>query len=389
MTRAILDLAEFHRRLPGIGKRLKAGVRLSPSAGLAPAGKEERVVSFVFSDASIDRYGDTIDAKGWIFDKSGAGTVALFGHDSSSVENVVGRAHNVRVQGDRLLGDIHFAAPEENPNAEIVYQMVKGGFLNAVSVGFQPIDWTQTKDKTRPGGIDFKKQELLEISIVPIPANPQAVALAKAAGIAVDRLGPVFAAPVTVTKRGLYAVSSLAMILAELGWLASDAAWEAEYEGDGSEVPEMLAEALRQLGEALVAMTVEEVGELLGREDGEGETVIAMASAGQRALFALAQAARGGTEDDTLSGKVDRLTAMVESRLGGPVADPEAKAGKVLSAATKKTLGEAYVSILKGCEVIKGMVDEPADPDEDGEAKALRARRAAAMRLSLENHMIP
>jgi hypothetical protein len=35
----------------------------------------------------------------------------------------------VRVEGQRLIGDIEFMPGETNPTAEAVYQMVKGGFL--------------------------------------------------------------------------------------------------------------------------------------------------------------------------------------------------------------------------------------------------------------------
>jgi hypothetical protein len=44
----------------------------------------------VFSDNSVDRYGDTIDARGWVLDNYKANPVALFGHDAGSVENVIG-----------------------------------------------------------------------------------------------------------------------------------------------------------------------------------------------------------------------------------------------------------------------------------------------------------
>ena len=98
--------------------------------------------------------------------------------------------------------------------------MVKGGFVNSVSVGFQPIEWTLAKDKARPGGIDFKKQKLLEISVVPIPANENAIALARAAGIDVDRLGLVQKVAPVPTKKGLEQVSWLAGLLSELGCLS-------------------------------------------------------------------------------------------------------------------------------------------------------------------------
>jgi HK97 family phage prohead protease len=63
--------------------------------------------------------------------------------------------------------------------------------------------------------------------------------------------------------RDLYDVAGLAHMLMHLGWLHGSAVWEAEMEADDSKVPAMLGEALKGLGETLVAMTTEEVNELL------------------------------------------------------------------------------------------------------------------------------
>ena len=169
------------------GRDIDAKVRFV-EASAPVATSDSRTFSFVFSDESVDRYGDVIHARGWDLKNFNANPIALFGHDASTVENVVGRARNVRVSGSQLVGDIEFMGADVNPAAEVVYQMVKGGFLKTVSVGFAPIEWEPTKDKSRPGGIDFKRQELLEISVVPIPANPNALHQAKAAGIEVERL---------------------------------------------------------------------------------------------------------------------------------------------------------------------------------------------------------
>jgi HK97 family phage prohead protease len=292
-----ISLAEFHAKA-GAGKRPRGKVlaefKLAPNMD-ASLDTEERSVAFIFSDDSVDAYGDTIDARGWVYDRSGAGTVALYGHDPSGVENVIGRAHNVRVEGNRLLGDIHFATKDVNPNAEVVYQLVKGGYINSVSVGFQPMEWTLAKDKQRPGGIDFKKQKLLEISVVAIPANENAVAQARAAGIDVDRVG-LKRAEMRVTKRGLYSVAALAGILADLGWLEDTVAWEADYEGDDSDVPARLLDALQTLGQILVDMTVEEVGELLADDDGviDGLVSLEAPTDAQRAFVALAKFTRAG-----------------------------------------------------------------------------------------------
>ena len=343
MKQSVISLADFHAKA-GEGKRPRAKVlaafKFAPDL-VASLDNETRVVPFVFSDDSVDAYGDTIDAKGWVYDRSGAGTVVLFGHDPSIVENVIGRAHNVRVEGNRLLGDIHFASKETNPNAEIVFQLVKGGYVNSVSVGFQPMEWTLAKDKQRPGGIDFKKQKLLEVSVVAIPANENAVAQARAAGIDVDRIGLKRVEP-KVTKRGLYSVATLASILAELGWLEDAVEWETEYEGDGSDVPARLTDALKTLGQILVDMTVEEVGELLADEEGvmDGMMSLAAPTDGQRAFVALASATR---------------------------------AGKVLSQANEEIVRGAHAKMTDACAMLQTLIDtvetdvateKSVDPDQ-------------------------
>lgn len=377
MTKAAIDISAFHRKAAR-GERPASPVnvqfRLGPIVAPAAGEAETRVVPFVFSDNSVDAYGDTIDAKGWTYDRSGAGTVALFGHDSSKVENIIGRAHNVRVQGNQLLGDIQFATKEENPNADIVYQLVKGGYLNSVSVGFQPLEWQQTKDKTRPGGLDFKKQKLLEISIVGIPANENAVAQARAAGIDVDRVafGASREAPV-VTKRGLYSVSSLASVLADLGWIQDSAAWEAEYEGDGSEVPAMLLAAMKQLGAALVAMTAEEVAELLsGRGDDEtdlldGVVELEAPTDGQRAFASLVRLAKAAKAPLQIP---DGSTVVVITR-----------AGKVLSTASETTVRSAYEDVTSASGKLKDLLDSIAPDDVTEKARQERAARLRDVEL--------
>jgi hypothetical protein len=86
------------------------------------------------------------------------------------------------------MGDIEFMDADIHPLAETIFRMVKAGYVKATSVGFLPIEWGWSKDKSRPFGIDFTKQELLEISIVPVPANANALAEARRLGIDLDPL---------------------------------------------------------------------------------------------------------------------------------------------------------------------------------------------------------
>ncbi len=61
----------------------------------------------------------------------------------------------------------------------MIYQLYLGGFMNAVSVGFMPDERVWSDEQ---GGIKFLTQELLEFSTVPVPANPNALQIARSTG---------------------------------------------------------------------------------------------------------------------------------------------------------------------------------------------------------------
>jgi phage head maturation protease len=63
--------------------------------------------------------------------------------------------------------------------------------------------------------------------------------------------------------KGLWHVTRFADLLESFGYLQQSIACEANWEGDGSQVPAKVAEAIANLGAALIAMTQEEVAEFL------------------------------------------------------------------------------------------------------------------------------
>jgi HK97 family phage prohead protease len=168
----------------GLGVLGEAHVLKTPADG-------SRTVSWVLSDGSVDRSGDTISPGGWDTSAYRKNNVVLWSHDSS--QPPIGRATNVRSDGARLVGDIEFAPPDVSAFADSVFRLVKGGYIKAGSVGFIPIDYAFSKDKDRPNGIDFKRQELLEFSICSVPCNANAVAEARAKGFNVS--------PLTATRK--------------------------------------------------------------------------------------------------------------------------------------------------------------------------------------------
>ena len=134
---------------------------------------EEDPMEFVLSDESVDRMGDVIRASGWNLTQFKANPIALFGH---SHENILGVWENVRIEGKSLLGRLKLAKPGTSPLIDTVRSLIDQRILKAVSVGFQPIEAQPRKG----GGYDFIKSALHEVSVVAVPANPNALALVKA-----------------------------------------------------------------------------------------------------------------------------------------------------------------------------------------------------------------
>ncbi|WP_188263273.1 HK97 family phage prohead protease, partial [Azospirillum tabaci] len=86
------------------------------------------------------------------------------------------------VDGKALHSTCQFATKDENPFADMVYRLVIGGYLNATSVGFRPLKWSWNEERGS-WAIDYTEQELLEYSVVPVPANPDALIEARGKGI--------------------------------------------------------------------------------------------------------------------------------------------------------------------------------------------------------------
>lgn len=137
--------------------------------------------SVLASTSTIDRQGDSIDQSGWDLKNFQVNPVMLWAHDYSAPP--VAKATNVTVTKAGLVLDYEFAPAEANPFAQQVKALVDGGFLNAVSVGFMPLE---------RNGNSITKMELLEVSFVPVPANPQALQLMLSKGIAADVISKYF-----------------------------------------------------------------------------------------------------------------------------------------------------------------------------------------------------
>jgi phage head maturation protease len=153
-----------------------AGFDLTP-ATIKQARDGELEIPFKISTESVDRESDVIQLDGWDlgdFD-NGAGTV-LFSHDAS---NAVADPVKTWVGQNALRSIARFPTADVSEFANMIGRMVADGIIKGASVGFIPLQWAVNEERSKGLGkaaIDFIKQKLIEWSVTPLPANPEALA---------------------------------------------------------------------------------------------------------------------------------------------------------------------------------------------------------------------
>ena len=130
-------------------------------------------LDFTISDGSVDRDYDVINVDGWELENYRKNPVVLWAHDAKMPP--IAKSLTEFVEDGKLKSRAQFVPREISAFGHSVARMYQEGFLKAVSVGLSAKEWKFVEDKDRPYGIDFIRQELLEYSCVPIPANPQAL----------------------------------------------------------------------------------------------------------------------------------------------------------------------------------------------------------------------
>jgi HK97 family phage prohead protease len=190
------------RELPQLGKAYRAA--LVPE--IRSIDDEARTIDFVASTEAVDRYGDIIRVAGWKLDNYKRNPIFLWAHKSG--EPPIGKTVGIHTESNppALVQKVEFADKETYPFADVIFNLYKGKFLRAVSVGFLPLEMPKrikdAEDNTT--GWEFINQELLELSAVPVPANPEAVArmVSKGFGTEAD-LERVFSGP-AMTAEAVY-----------------------------------------------------------------------------------------------------------------------------------------------------------------------------------------
>ena len=151
--------------------------------------EDTRTVEFVISTGTRDRHGEVINMKNWALDSFNANPIVGYQHNvygdnmclAPNPDDVLGKSKawlDTYKGKDALISSVTFEPKEINPLAEKVFRKVLFGSLNAASVGILPIGEGEEKEIKTEKGMQktffYEGQELIEWSIVHIPANPDA-----------------------------------------------------------------------------------------------------------------------------------------------------------------------------------------------------------------------
>lgn len=138
--------------------------------------KDGTISVAVATDSSVDRDGEIVSTDGIDTKNFERNPVLLYAHDYRS--DPIGKVIQIVKENNRMLFTPQFAV-DVSPRAKQYFDLVKGGFLNAFSIGFIPKTWEDRQNSDGSVSRVFTTSELLEISLVPVPANPQALVLAR------------------------------------------------------------------------------------------------------------------------------------------------------------------------------------------------------------------
>jgi HK97 family phage prohead protease len=157
----------------------------SSQVEIKASDEEKRIIEAIGSKEVVDRDKEIVRVDGIDLKNYKKNPVVLFGHNARDLP--VARAEKVWIDKDTksLMFKLQFPEPEVSSFADTVYKLMKAGYLNTMSIGFVP-DWKAVEYDEKAGTRIFNKVELLEVSIVPVPANPSAVVTSKMFQKAVD-----------------------------------------------------------------------------------------------------------------------------------------------------------------------------------------------------------
>ena len=131
----------------------------------------------LISTGSLDRERDRVLPQGARVENYLKNPVVQWGHNYRDPWATVGKTTQLEIGEEGIIADFELrpAANDQDPQ-NVVLLLWNGEWIRTASIGFDPS--VKAWEENEEGGRDFTAWELLEWSLVPIPANQEALRLA-------------------------------------------------------------------------------------------------------------------------------------------------------------------------------------------------------------------
>jgi len=146
-------------------------------AATSPDGRRLRVCISTYDLDDADR---RVDQTGWDFTTFAKNPVILWAHDdrgytgSNGIPVAKGVVETIVTEGQKTFMEFEFPPEGVFALADTLYELARLGYVNAVSVGWNPLQVEYANENGREIRI-FRRQELLEVSLVTLPSNSNAL----------------------------------------------------------------------------------------------------------------------------------------------------------------------------------------------------------------------
>lgn len=121
-----------------MSKKIKkpATIRKTYEASTKAAEDNSRTLVITISTKNPDRSNDEVMPEGCILENYMKNPVVAAFHNYH--EPPIGKTLEINVSSDSIVAKVEFTPEGVNPTADMLYELYKGGFMNAWSIGFIP-----------------------------------------------------------------------------------------------------------------------------------------------------------------------------------------------------------------------------------------------------------
>jgi len=145
---------------------------------------ERKVVGIITKEVKDDE-GDVVVIEGISLERFEKGGIPLlWSHESHAPP--IGKTTFLQKLNEEVIAEFQYATKDENPFADTIYKLTKGGYINSFSISIKPKQEPDSIEFMDNGRFKVNKSILLEVSSVNVPANADATVISRQLTKALD-----------------------------------------------------------------------------------------------------------------------------------------------------------------------------------------------------------